>query len=410
MNVSPAYLFRKVGDDEKGRPTILYDEVDTIFGSKQQDNGDVLALLNAGHRRGAVAGRCVCVGNKVKTEEIPAYCAVALAGIGNLPDTIGSRSIIIGMRRRAPEERVEPFRRRLHAAQGAAIRDALAQWCASVGAAMEDVLPELPRGVDDRDADCWEPLIAIADAAGADWPARARNAATALVVEAASRNRTSGVQLLADLFDIFDGAEKLATETILEKLHSLPESAWADIRGKPLNDRGLATRLKKYGVAPTVVRIGSGTQRGYRATDLHDPWKRYYLPHPSTPEICVTSVTSVKTAVEPPENQGKNVTDEVQQMRNTSATDVTRSATFETPENREKLADVTHVTHVALFPGMGEAAADMPDFLRRCTHCGRSAGADDPVLEVHTGKHEAWLHRGCQTAWLGASEDTGMSQ
>ncbi len=32
VNVTPAYLFRKVGHDEK--PTILFDEIDTVFGPK----------------------------------------------------------------------------------------------------------------------------------------------------------------------------------------------------------------------------------------------------------------------------------------------------------------------------------------------------------------------------------------
>ena len=132
VNVSPAYLFRKVGDEDGGRPTILYDEVDTLFGSKVQDTGEIRGLLNAGHRRGAVAGRCVMVGNKVQTEEIPAYCAVALAGIGNLPDTIASRAVIIEMRRRAPDELVEPFRRRLHFPEGESIGMMLARWCAEI--------------------------------------------------------------------------------------------------------------------------------------------------------------------------------------------------------------------------------------------------------------------------------------
>ena len=71
VNVTPAYRFRKVGNEEAGLPTILYDEVDTLFGSKVQDTGEVRGLLNAGHRRGAVAGRCVVIGKKVMTEEIP---------------------------------------------------------------------------------------------------------------------------------------------------------------------------------------------------------------------------------------------------------------------------------------------------------------------------------------------------
>ena len=274
VNVTPAYLFRKVGDEEAGLPTILYDEVDTLFGSKVQDTGEVRGLLNAGHRRGAVAGRCVVIGKKVVTEEIPAYCAVALAGLGNLPDTIASRSILIDMRRRAPDERVEPFRHRLHSMQAESIKDALVDWCAGISLGE----PDLPQGIEDRDADCWEPLLAIADAAGGTWPMRARAAAVALVARSAERTQTSGVQLLSDLYDVFGGEDKLATETILHRLMALPELAWADIYGKQLNERGLATRLRKYGVKPKVVRIGGATPRGYAAADLDDAWKRYVLP------------------------------------------------------------------------------------------------------------------------------------
>src|SRR6516162_2150253 len=117
VNVSPAYLFRKVGS-ENGRPTILFDEIDTVFGPKAKENEEIRGLLNAGHRKGAVAGRCVVHGKEVRTEEIPAYCALALAGLGGLPDTILTRSVVIRMRRRAADEQVEPWRRRIHAAQG----------------------------------------------------------------------------------------------------------------------------------------------------------------------------------------------------------------------------------------------------------------------------------------------------
>jgi hypothetical protein len=37
VNVTPAYVFRKVADPA-GRPTILYDEIDTVFGPKAKDN------------------------------------------------------------------------------------------------------------------------------------------------------------------------------------------------------------------------------------------------------------------------------------------------------------------------------------------------------------------------------------
>ena len=76
-----------------------------MFGPKAKDNEDIRGMLNAGHRKGAVAGRCVVRGKIVETEELPAYCAVAIAGLDDLPDTLMSRSVVVRMRRRAPSER-----------------------------------------------------------------------------------------------------------------------------------------------------------------------------------------------------------------------------------------------------------------------------------------------------------------
>ncbi|MGE0653097.1 MAG: hypothetical protein AB7P12_15315, partial [Alphaproteobacteria bacterium] len=126
VNVSPAYLFRKVGTDIGA--TILFDEIDTVFGPKAKENEEIRGLLNAGYRRGATTGRCVMVGKTAETEEIPAYAAVALAGLGWLPDTILSRSIIIRMKRRKPGQKVEAYRRRIHAGRGVSIRDRLTRW------------------------------------------------------------------------------------------------------------------------------------------------------------------------------------------------------------------------------------------------------------------------------------------
>ena len=141
---------------------------------------------------------------------------------------------------------------------------------------------------------------------------------------AAERTQTTGVQLLSDLYDVFDGADKLSTETILSRLHDLPESAWADVYGKPLNDRGLATRLRKYGVKPKVVRIGESTPRGYVAADLEDAWKRYVLPTRQEAQQA--------------------------QQRNTQQSE-TRGATQRPAENRQKLGPVADVADVALFSG-----------------------------------------------------------
>ena len=288
VNVTPAYLFRKVGSEE-GRPTILYDEIDTVFGPKAKDNEEIRGLLNAGHRRHGVAGRCVVRGKQIFTEEIPAYCAVALAGLGGLPDTILSRCVIVKMRRRAPDEVVEPFRRRVLEQEGLGLRRRLSLWADVIRDSVR-TLPEMPSSVTDRDADVWEALVAIADAAGGDWPDRARVAAVALVADSKRSTPSLGIRLLADLKHVFGDSDHLSTQAIVEALCKLDEAPWADLRGKPIDARGLAKKLKDYGVEPKAIRVGTHTLRGYVRADLHDAWTRY-LPPPIS-NTCATSATS----------------------------------------------------------------------------------------------------------------------
>jgi len=83
---------------------------------------------------------------------------------------------------------------------------------------------------------------------------------------------------------VFGDDEQLPTRVILEKLRGLDEAPWVDIRGKPLNDRGLAVRLRSYGIQRRVIRIGSTTHKGYRREDFVDAWRRYLpLLAPSEP-------------------------------------------------------------------------------------------------------------------------------
>ena len=288
INTTPAYLFRKVSDPE-GLPVILYDEVDTLFGPRAKDNEEIRGMLNAGHRRGAMAGRCVVKGKVVETEELPAYCAVALAGLGDLPDTLLSRSVIVRMRRRAPGETVEPFRRRVHKTEGHALAAQLAAWAAAASPQMEGTWPELPPGIEDRDADIWEALIAVADAAGAGWPERARVAAVTLVTDSKAASPSLGIRLLADLREVFGAAEAMFTEAILAALRDLEEAPWSDLKGKPLDPRGLAARLRQYGVKSTTVRDGASVAKGYRREDLADPWSRYLAAVTDKPAPSVTT-------------------------------------------------------------------------------------------------------------------------
>jgi Protein of unknown function (DUF3631)/Bifunctional DNA primase/polymerase, N-terminal len=302
-NVSPAYLYRKCGSDD-GPPTILFDEIDAIFGPKAKEHEDVRSFLNSGHRRGATFGRCVVYGTRVETEDVQSFAAVALAGLGWLPDSIMTRGVIIRMRRRAPDEQVEAFRHRMHAPIGEELFWRLVGWAGAVADQAEAARPEMPVGIEDRTADVWEPLLAVADLAGGKWPDLARKAAVALVAAAVTDTPQSlNIRLLSDLRVVFaakDAAVQattpkgLPTKMILEALHALEDAPWNHLK-EPLNDHSLATRLRDYGIKSDKLRPhGQNQCKGYRLADLNDAWRRY-LPSVVSPtsENSVTSVTSV---------------------------------------------------------------------------------------------------------------------
>ncbi len=220
-----------------------------------------------------------------------------MAGLGSLPDTILTRSVIIRMRKKAPNEKCEPYRRRIHEKQGHALRDQLADWAATVQDEIAQAWPEMPEGVTDRPADVWEPLLAVADAAGGHWPERARAACIALIKAAAEGDQASlGVKLLTDLRDrVFCGVDRMPTAAILEVLLQLDDAPWDDLSedgqsSKPLTARALSKLLSQYvrpdnsPIKPRGIRVGSTTPKGYYAEDLSDAWARYCPPPPENPQ------------------------------------------------------------------------------------------------------------------------------
>jgi hypothetical protein len=220
----------------------------------------------------------------------------------------------------------------------------------------------------------WEPLIAVADAVGGEWPARARAAAIAVISEAKEREPSLGIRLLADLRIVFGDASEMPSKAILAALSALPESPWGDVRGKPIDERGLANRLRQYGVRPKVLRIGTQTPRGYAKADLIDAWSRY-LPLPPSPGTSATSATSATSQV----SQGANVAD---------VADDPLQAQHTSPCETEDVADVADVADLA---GNGGE--------RRCAQCG---GRDDGSLREHEG---AWLHPECLRFWASNTDD-----
>ncbi len=277
LNASPAAIFRCLDQEQI---TLLFDEVDAIWSGRGRDDNheDLRSLLNAGYKRGATIPRCV--GPKHEVKKFSVYCAVALAGIGELPDTIMSRSIIIRMRRRAPNEPCEPLRLRIEESIGNALRDRFAEWADTLGDDVVKVWPAMPEGIVDRNAEIWEPLLAVADAAGGEWPEKGRKACVALCKVAEDRRVSLGIRLLGDLHKIFGDSTTMTTKSILEELSSedsvLDDDApWANLRGNPIDSRRLATLLRPYGIRSCKVKIEGRSLQGYRREDLWDSWQRY---------------------------------------------------------------------------------------------------------------------------------------
>ncbi len=295
-NISEAALFRAVG--EEGAPaTVLFDEVDAIFSRKGgSDNDDLRGLINAGYRRGARAYRCVGEGAKQKVVAFPVFGAKALAGIGDLPETVADRSIPIRLHRRSRTEPIERGRYRAITDACELLRAAATAWAAAPATFEELVTasPELPDELDDRAQDGAEPLLAIADLAGESWPARARDALVDLFGQRPDEADSWGVQLLAGIRKAFEGEDRLATEALLEKLHEDEEAPWRSWnKGNGLKPRGMANLLRPYEIRSRSLRISGGFAKGYYATQFEDVFARYL---PSGDVLSVTPVTTALTS------------------------------------------------------------------------------------------------------------------
>lgn len=276
VNATVAYIFRKISD-EAGLPTLLMDEIDAVFSrGKAENNEDLRGLLNSGYRKGATAGRAAIRGKEIVTEEWPSFCAVALAGLNQLPDTLMTRSIVIPMKRRRQGQRVDPYRRRVNAPEAAVLFARLAEFAAVVRADVAEAWPDLPESIEDRDADIWEPLLAIADAAGGHWPDTARAAAVVMVAKAKEKPATLGIRLLADIRSVLGDRGRITTAELLDALHGLESAPWGNIKGEPIDSRFLARTLGRYEI-PTnnTIRTEAGTAKGYARQHFADAFERY---------------------------------------------------------------------------------------------------------------------------------------
>jgi hypothetical protein len=284
---SESALFRKI---HSARPTLLLDEVDALFGSRTEGTEPVRAILNAGNRPGAAVARVVGEGSEMSVVDFSVYCPKVLAGINTTrwPDTIVDRSIVIQLRRKKASEKTERLRYRTLHAETDSLRGRLQRWASEHEAELREANPELPDGLDDRAAEAWEPLFAIADLADREtregFGARVRKAALKLAAERAVDEDAAGIVLLSALLAIFENAEHVSTADITAKLNTdetLPFGGYR--KGAGIDGRGLARLLKPFGVRPRNIWIKTTAVKGYKSEDLTDSWDRYCAPKQAQP-------------------------------------------------------------------------------------------------------------------------------
>lgn len=192
------------------------------------------------------------------------------------------------MKRRTAEEKVDRFRRRLVRGDADRIRGLLGAWAPTALDRLREAWPVLPEDLDDRAADSWEPLLAIAEAAGRGWDNRARAAALSLAKDRGADDESVGTLLLAHVRDAFRDRDRVTTSDLLEELVQREDGPWARWWGDAVEagrTKGpaskLARELKPFGIVPKVLRTPTGTPRGYERDMFADSWARYLSPNGS---------------------------------------------------------------------------------------------------------------------------------
>jgi hypothetical protein len=259
-------------------PTIFLDEMDAQLGGNKEYAEAIRGILNEGFRKGGKFYKCDAKTHELR--EFNAYCPKCFAGIGELPGTVASRSIIIEMRRKMQGENVEPFRQKAVKIAALPIKTNLEVWSAR-GAAdlLRTIQPAPIVSLSDRQNDIAEPLLCIAQFAGNAWLQRLTGALQSVFGAAGTEDSSNGVTLLADIRAVFDGgaAEQIPSKTLAEKLCEIEGRPWAECsHGKGLTANNLARQLKKFKIYPVKIRLGPAeTAQGYRRGDFEDVWSRY---------------------------------------------------------------------------------------------------------------------------------------
>jgi hypothetical protein len=275
-NISPPAFFRIIEDLQ---PTLFIDEADTFLAGNDQLRG----ILNAGYTRStafvlrAASQSSLPAGAEPaeafgKVSRFSCWCPKVIARIGRLPATLADRCILLHMQRKTINEGCERIKN-----LGASV---LGRKCARFVLDHSELIaraePSSPPSLNDRAADIWEPLLVLADLAGAHWPVAARQAAIALSASPHESNPAASLLLDVAISFFEKNTDRIFTRTIVDRLNAITDRPWMEFtNGKPITDCWLSKQLRPYGIRSKTLRIGEYQAKGYLMDDCREVFLRY---------------------------------------------------------------------------------------------------------------------------------------
>ncbi|WP_137701651.1 DUF3631 domain-containing protein [Marimonas lutisalis] len=272
-NATPAAIFRAI---EAWQPTLLLDEADTWM----RQNEELAGILNSGHtNRTARVIRVQEVNGELVPTPFSTWCPMVIAGIGSQRDTLMSRSIVIGLRRKLPEEKVAKLPIDLHG-QMLRVRRRIARWTADNAVRIGAMENEPPACGNDRLQDNFTPLWRIATALGGIWPDRIAAAYSLQVKAQEKSDEPAGVIMLHDIAELFatrtGRPDRLSSAEIVTDLIALEERPWAEWkRGNPITATTVAKLMKPFGIKPKVAKLHGSSTRVYLRSEIEAAACRY---------------------------------------------------------------------------------------------------------------------------------------
>jgi hypothetical protein len=294
-NITVGALFRSV---HTCSPTLFIDEADTFMAG----NTTMRGIINSGNTRRTAYVLRLSAAKKAAVSLAPiggesqgegagsdsqpstinhqptdsglkkysCWCPKVISMIGQVPDTIADRSIVVKMARKLVTETCLP----LAQLETDDIKSRCARFALDSGAAIAQSPKIRCDGLNDRAADTFDPLFVIARLAGPAWETKLRAAALALSSTADLEH--SGAGLILDILDIFaeTDVEKIFTRNLVSYLRDGGVKSQT-LRGASINEYHISKILRPYGIKPVSIRIGKEVRQGYHAADFHEALKRY---------------------------------------------------------------------------------------------------------------------------------------